>query len=56
MNHEPIQFLPVKKFWEQDKREADRQAIWFLIGILGGTLGTILVAVLITGTIWRFTH
>lgn len=56
MNHEPVQFLPVKKFWEDDKRLIDRRALWLLIGMVSGTLGTIGVAVLLTAAIWKFTH
>jgi hypothetical protein len=56
MNKEPIQFLPVKKFWEEDRRAVDRQALWLLIGMVGGTIGTVLVAVLLTEAIWKFTH
>jgi hypothetical protein len=56
MNHEPVHFLPVKKFWEEDKHLTDRRALWLLIGMVSGTVGTIGVALLLTGAIWKFNH
>ena len=47
MNHEPIQFLPVEKFWLKTKPA--RHLVWaFVSGVAIGALGAFGVAVLIT--------
>lgn len=46
MNHEPIQFLPVTPFWKQAER-AQRKSAWaFVFGVIAGTVGTLLAALL----------
>lgn len=36
MNNEPIQFLPPNKFWEEEKRRADREASMLYTGLAIG--------------------
>ena len=48
MNHEPIQFLPIAPFWKQAQTANRKAASAFVFGAVCGSIGTVLVAVVIS--------
>lgn len=48
MKNEPTQFLPIEKFWEEDRKRADAQATTLAAGMVLGSLLTWLLVILFT--------